>query len=634
MSVEFNSAITLLAFAAFNKNGAPNASASWGNAGDGYQDSSVDWLGYVGQNASGIRYAFAYGFTTPSWQGDATQLTLRVNLAEELGRDRTIRWSLTTTNPMYYGNVYAQQDLPTDSGRLDDGTIEVEASTRAVYTIEIDLSLITLQPNTTYYLILSPYTTSSGTSNYCSVPNKDAYGNVFTAQDILDGAVTYEAEASGVTAPDGYFGQQMTIAMDDDGLSKTLTYSCAGATGTIVSNTTAASVAWTPPTSIMSRIPADSSAECTITCTTLAGTTTCTCTLYVPESVKPSLGSLSLSTVNANTTVDQWGICLQNFSQIETEFYAAAHSSTRLVSWSIDGGAFSLEGTISNSRTFTGDQISGILAAAGTYTVKVTVTDQRGRSTTKTVGTYTVQAYTAPTATGVNVYRCDSSGVADDEGTYLYAIATRSYTQVGSNTCAMYFEYKEVSANSWTRYSSAMQDNTGIIAGGGNINPLKTYNTRIYVEDSLGGAYVYQNISTQAVAFNLRATETSGAAFGGYAETDGYVELKNGWKLNAESTEHITFGTGQNEVTLEDLLGGGGGGGGTTNYNDLNNKPSINSTTLSGNKTAANLGLEATANKVTSLSSSSTDDQYPTAKCVWDICGDVESALAALIGGS
>ena len=41
-------------------------------------------------------------------------------------------------------------------------------------------------------------------------------------------------------------------------------------------------------------------------------------------------------------------------------------------------------------------------------------------------------------------------------------------------------------------------------------------------------------------------------------------------------------------------------------------------------------GAEVTTNKVTSLSSSSTDTQYPSAKCVYDIIGDVESALAAL----
>lgn len=36
---------------------------------------------------------------------------------------------------------------------------------------------------------------------------------------------------------------------------------------------------------------------------------------------------------------------------------------------------------------------------------------------------------------------------------------------------------------------------------------------------------------------------------------------------------------------------GGGGGGGTTNYNELENKPSINGVTLSGNKTSADLNI-------------------------------------------
>lgn len=41
-------------------------------------------------------------------------------------------------------------------------------------------------------------------------------------------------------------------------------------------------------------------------------------------------------------------------------------------------------------------------------------------------------------------------------------------------------------------------------------------------------------------------------------------------------------------------------------------------------------GKESTTNKVTSLSSSSTDTQYPSAKCVYDLVGDIETLLAAL----
>ena len=42
------------------------------------------------------------------------------------------------------------------------------------------------------------------------------------------------------------------------------------------------------------------------------------------------------------------------------------------------------------------------------------------------------------------------------------------------------------------------------------------------------------------------------------------------------------------------------------------------------------LSYEEKSNKVTSLSSSSTDDEYPSAKCVYDIVGDIETLLAAL----
>ena len=63
----------------------------------------------------------------------------------------------------------------------------------------------------------------------------------------------------------------------------------------------------------------------------------------------------------------------------------------------------------------------------------------------------------------------------------------------------------------------------------------------------------------------------------------------------------------------------GGGGGGTTDYNNLTNKPQIGGTTLSGNKAASDLGLEATTNRVTSITSSSTNAQYPTAKAVYDL---------------
>ena len=41
-------------------------------------------------------------------------------------------------------------------------------------------------------------------------------------------------------------------------------------------------------------------------------------------------------------------------------------------------------------------------------------------------------------------------------------------------------------------------------------------------------------------------------------------------------------------------------------------------------------GKENTSNKVTSISASSTDTEYPSAKCVWDLVGDIETILASI----
>ena len=41
-------------------------------------------------------------------------------------------------------------------------------------------------------------------------------------------------------------------------------------------------------------------------------------------------------------------------------------------------------------------------------------------------------------------------------------------------------------------------------------------------------------------------------------------------------------------------------------------------------------GKEDTSNKVQSVSSSSTHNQYPTAKCLYDLVGDIETLLAAI----
>lgn len=73
----------------------------------------------------------------------------------------------------------------------------------------------------------------------------------------------------------------------------------------------------------------------------------------------------------------------------------------------------------------------------------------------------------------------------------------------------------------------------------------------------------------------------------------------------------------------------------TQNTNIENNATAISNLTTRVATNEQNISTkEDKLNKVTSISSSSTDTQYPSAKCVYDIVGDIESILETLDVGS
>lgn len=522
MATELTISCTYNGYNAFNKSGVGIGSASW----DGWNagTNSAGKYGYAGVRATqSIRYAFVYKFKTPSWGGTMTKIVLTYYMQEELGNSRTVNLSVTTTDPTSSTTLYTAQTLPTDSGRIANTTQTVAGNTSQAYTLTITGQFA---KNTTYYFVISPYTSSG--SNYITIPSSS-----FSA------VITYEADASAVSAPNGNIGSALTITMTNDGLTHVLTYSFGSTSGTINSGTTASSVSWTPQLSLCSQIPDATSGTCRITCTTTAGTTYCDITLYVPDSIKPSISSTSIAPVNSNSTVDSWGIYLQNFTQLRAKATVTASYST-IVSWRIEAGAVTFSADSLSSASVTINELSAILTVYGSYTATITATDARGRATTATIGSYTIQTYSAPTATDVEVYRCLSDGTRDDQnGTYLYAVATKVYSSVGTNTCAMQFQYKERSASSYT--SVTLTDGVGVIVGNGNIDVLKSYSAQIYVYDSLSETYVAVVISSQTVSFNLKPSQKTGAAFGMYSQDDEILELAASWALRVNDLEKILF---------------------------------------------------------------------------------------------
>ena len=106
-----------------------------------------------------------------------------------------------------------------------------------------------------------------------------------------------------------------------------------------------------------------------------------------------------------------------------------------------------------------------------------------------------------------------------------------------------------------------------------------------------------------------------------------YISAGDGQTLRElidSKQETLVSGTNIKTINNQSLLGSGninisgGGGGGTTDYNDLTNKPAIDSVELSAATTLSDIGAEASANKDDSIPTTPDAGHYPTTAAVKD----------------
>ena len=157
--------------------------------------------------------------------------------------------------------------------------------------------------------------------------------------------------------------------------------------------------------------------------------------------------------------------------------------------------------------------------------------------------------------------------------------------------------------------TSELENDSGFITEGGTIDAY----TKSQTDTLLSGK--------QDTIDDLNSIR-SGAALGttalqSYTETDPTVPQ---W---AKASTKPTY-TAQEVGAQEELVSG-------TNIKTINNQSILGSGNIAISGGGGDVsGKEDKSNKVTSLSASSTDTQYPSAKCVYDLIGDVESLLAAI----
>ena len=335
-------------------------------------------------------------------------------------------------------------------------------------------------------------------------------------------ALTNIPRASTLSASNGTLGtaQTLTVNRASAGFTHTLTYDCGSAGGTILSNSAAASVSWTPPLSLAAQNTTGQTVSVAFTLTTFngsatVGTTTKTVSMAIPSSVKPT-ASAAVAVVNDNATVNGWGVAVKGFSRykVTTSFTGAQGSTLKSRSVTVNG----------TGQTLTTSPATSSVLSSTTRTVKVKVTDSRDRAgDTVTVNGPMIYDYGSPTLSAATAWRCVSGGTASDSGTYLYVKCTGAVSSCGGHNGKTVQYRRRVAGGSWTGWAALTSGTAQTVNAG--LDPSRSYEVQFRVSDSLGGERsVTVTVPTAAVTLHLRAGG-KGAAFGGYAQRDSAVDF-------------------------------------------------------------------------------------------------------------
>ncbi|MCR1887861.1 DUF859 family phage minor structural protein [Longibaculum muris] len=334
--------------------------------------------------------------------------------------------------------------------------------------------------------------------------------------------------ASSISMSTGTMGSASTITISraSSSFTHTLSYAFGSATGTITSKTTSTSVSWTPSLTLAQQIPSSTSGTVIITCDTYNGSTkigskSITATLKVPDSVKPTLTSVTATRVDGDVPSD-WGIYIQGKSKATLKINGAAGAQgSTISSYSISGGGFS-----STASSFT----TGFLTTSGTITFTAKVTDSRGRTSDEKTVSISVVAYSLPVVSSHSSQRCNSSGTVQDAGTYIKGLLSFRYSSCSSkNTVTTATYYKKSSATSWTNASKTFTSGTAFTFGG-SISTESSYDIKYTITDAFATITVLDTVSTASVLMDFKAGG-KGIAIGKVSEYDNTLELSDKWDL-------------------------------------------------------------------------------------------------------
>ena len=239
---------------------------------------------------------------------------------------------------------------------------------------------------------------------------------------------------------DGSTTVTATATKKSSSFTDTLTVKLGSYSKTITSGT-----AFTIPKNWINAI-SGTSATAVVTVTTKSGSTTIgsksvNLTVTVPDSVVPTVSSISASEAITAVTTAFGNRFVRSLSQLNVKVNAAGVYGSTIKSYAV-----TLDGVKYQSEEFQ----SNALNTAGSVDIVATVTDSRGRTRTLTK-TITVVGYSAPAITNMTYYPCDANGNRNPNGTNTKVIINGLVASVaGQNSRSLILKYKAIDAATYT----------------------------------------------------------------------------------------------------------------------------------------------------------------------------------------
>ena len=280
---------------------------------------------------------------------------------------------------------------------------------------------------------------------------------------------------------------KITVSPASSSFTHTLQYKWNGVTTTITSGYSSGTYSWTIPLSLMNDLTtATSSSGLVIICKTyysgsLLGTVNTAITCNVPANIIPSVDSITLS--DSGTTIPAtWDVFVKSLSTLHVVSTASGTYGSTIKSYTVEA----LEQKVAGS-----DVDVGVINQSGEISVKVTVTDSRGRAASSTV-TAQVVDYEPPVIESCVIERTNNQGIPVENGTFLRATLGCSISSVeGHNEMTARIYYKDASDPNVQRTLAREIHEDGVIYIQGGVYMIpgmdiaKTYTVDVEVQDIL-----------------------------------------------------------------------------------------------------------------------------------------------------